>query len=85
MLDTSRPRCTQYFFTYVYKKLYYVLYLLSESNCKERRTWSRNEILKLIDLYKDHKESFDNSNIKKEKVWQKVSSNFKGRTMPGKV
>ncbi|CAH1110944.1 unnamed protein product [Psylliodes chrysocephalus] len=46
----------------------------------ETKKWSREEILKLINIYKIYESSFKNTSIKNEKVWQRVSKELGTRS-----
>ncbi|CAH1106748.1 unnamed protein product [Psylliodes chrysocephalus] len=45
-----------------------------------RTTWSREEILSLINLYEEYEKKFKSTTIKNDKVWQEISSKIPSHT-----
>lgn len=47
---------------------------------EERSTWTREEILTLISLYKKYQQSFRSTTVKNDKIWQQIASELKTHT-----
>lgn len=45
-----------------------------------RTTWSREEILSLINLYEEYEKKFKSTTIKNDKVWQEISTKIPSHT-----